>query len=86
MGRRNLLIGLIILMLALASLWWNASKNTSAQPDVITLRDNSQARGEIVQQEFGKYVVILRENNTKQVITWDQIQGIELRFIPWFSE
>jgi len=84
MGRKNLLIGLVILMLAIAGLWLNAFRNLPAQPDVVTLKDNSQVRGEIVQQEFGKYVVVLREHNTKQVITWDLIEGIELSFIPWY--
>lgn len=84
MGRRNLLIGLIILILALVGFWLNAVRQLPAQPDIVSLKNNSTLRGEIVQQEFGKYVVILNENNRKQVITWDQIQDIELSVVPWY--
>jgi len=84
MGRRNLVIGLIILILALFGIWLYALRKMPAQPDIVTLKNNSVVRGEMVQQEFGKYVVILNENNRKQVITWDQIQDIELSFTPWY--
>src|SRR5687767_6927974 len=83
MGRRNLFIGLIVLLLALFGLWLNEFRKLPAEPDRVTLKDGTVVQGEIVQQEFGKYVVILR-GNTKQVLTWDQIQGMELGFIPWY--
>jgi|GEM_PF-1964855 len=84
MGRRNLFIGFAVLMLALSGIWLNAFRKLPAQPDTVTLKNNSVVRGEIVQQEFGKYVVVLRDNNTKQVIIWDQIQDIQLGLVPWY--
>jgi len=84
MGRRNLSIGFAILMLALFGIWLNAFRKLPAEPDTVTLKNNSSVRGEIVQQEFGKYVVVLRDNNTKQVITWDQIRDIQLGVVPWY--
>jgi len=84
MGRRNLFIGFVVLMLALSGIWLNAFRKLPAQPDSVTLKNNSVVRGEIVQQEFGKYVVVLRDNNTKQVIIWDQIQDIQLGLVPWY--
>jgi hypothetical protein len=84
MGKKNLVIGLMILILALFGIWLHAFRNLPAQPDIVTLKNNSIVRGEIVEQEFGKYVVILNETNRKQVITWDQIHGIELSFVPWY--
>ena len=84
MGRKNLLIGVAILLLGVIGIWLNAFRKFSAHPDVVTLKNNSVVRGEMVQQEFGRYVVMLRDNNTRQVITWDQIQDIELSFIPWY--
>ncbi len=84
MGRRNLIIGLVILLLGLLGLWLNEFRKLPPEPDAVTLKNSSTVRGEIVQQEFGRYVVILRPNNTRQVVTWDQIQDIELGFTPWY--
>ena len=71
-------------MLALSGLWLNAFRKLPSEPDTVTLKNSSIVRGEIVRQEFGKYVVVLRDNNSKQVITWDQIQDIQLGLVPWY--
>lgn len=84
MSRRNLVIGFMILMLALVGIWLNAFRKLPPEPDVVTLKDNSVVRGEIVQQDFGKYVVVLTGNSTKRVLTWEQIHQIELGVVPWY--
>lgn len=84
MERRNLVLGILILLIALAGLWLKAYRNLPAEPDTVILKDDTPVKGEIVKQEFGKYVVIEKLDNTKQVIVWDQVKDIRLYNAPWY--
>jgi hypothetical protein len=84
MVRRNLLLGVLLLFIAGAGLWVTAYRKLPSEPDMITLKDNTQIKGEIVRQEFGKYVVIEKVDNSRQVIVWEQVKDIKLFNPPWY--
>jgi len=50
----------------------------------LTLKDNTKVSGQIVKQDFGKFVVIERPDRQLQVVTWDQIKDIQLFNAPWY--
>jgi hypothetical protein len=84
MGKRNLGIGLFVVVLTSLGLWLGALRTPQVQPDLITLKSGTMIKAEIVQQEFGKYIVVRTDAGVRQVIIWDQIESIELSFPPWY--
>lgn len=85
-GRNFLVLGIFILIIAVAGLWLKAYQGLSAERDIILLKDETAppVKGTIVKQEFGKYVVIEKPDNTMQVIIWDQIKDVQIFNIPWY--
>jgi len=79
--RRYILVGVIIL---LALVWLYAYRSQPIERDTLTLKDNTKVSGQIVKQDFGKFVVIERPDRQLQVVTWDQIKDIQLFNAPWY--
>lgn len=84
MARRNLVLGIIILVIAAAGLWLKAYRELPAEPDTIVLKDNTQIKGEIVKQDFGKYLIIEKPDRSRQVVIWDQVKDVQLYQTPWY--
>jgi hypothetical protein len=78
---RSILISLIII---LAGCWLFAYRKLPAERDTILLKDNTKITGQIVKQDFGKFVVIEKSDNQLQVILWDQVKDIQLFNPPWY--
>lgn len=58
----------------------------SSQPGKVVLKDGTEIPGEIIQKDYGKYVVVKIDSNNQQVVTWDQIKVISESNKHWYSD
>ena len=83
MGRWNVVLGTVVVVIALAAL--GLVYKSTTRTDTVVLKDNSSITGHIVKQEFGKYVVVKKPDNTRQVVVWDQVKDLQLSEPPWYE-
>lgn len=84
MFRRPIQVGILILIFAGVGLWLKAYRGLPSEPDKVSLRNGDVIEGKIVKQEFGKYVVVDKLDDKRQIIVWEQIRDIDLFNPPWY--
>ncbi len=78
----TIILGVLIV---LAGGWWLLEySRLPREPHAVTLKNGQVVKGRLEKQEFGKYLLLEKADNTRQVIIWDQVADVSLDNPPWY--
>lgn len=76
----------LLLLIPLGFVVWLLLKPAEQPPQQARafLKDGTEVAGQVIEKEYGKFIVIKTDENNQQVITWDQLKYINEPNEVWY--